>query len=100
MASLRLITRFGTARSSSRRLIPSRAYRFAKPIVLATLKSDYVDLPEVPLKQILVKALNSRDAATVSDATALVHDLGEHGFDAFGELVAKGGELGRSVAGD
>ena len=45
------------------------------------LKSDYIDLPEIPLKQILERALQSGDAQTVSDATAFIHHLGEHGFD-------------------
>jgi hypothetical protein len=62
-------------------------FEFAKVIALATLRSDYIDLPETPLKQILEGALNSGDAETVSDATAFIHHLGEHGFDAFGELL-------------
>jgi len=62
-------------------------FEFAKVIALATLKSDYIDLPETPLKQILERALNSGDAETVSDATALIHYFGEHGFDTFGELL-------------
>jgi len=69
---------------------PVLAYEFAKPIVLATLKSDYVELPEIPLRQVFGEALNSGNAETVLDATALVHHLGEHGFDAFGELLVKG----------
>jgi hypothetical protein len=56
--------------------------------VLATLKSDYVDLPETALKEILTGAFNSESAETVSDASALIHHLGEHRFDTFGELLA------------
>lgn len=63
------------------------AFEFARVIALATLKSDYIDLPETPLKQILERALNSGDAEAVSDATVFIHHLGEHGFDTFGELL-------------
>jgi hypothetical protein len=37
------------------------------------------------------KALNSGDAETVSDVTALIHHLGEHGFDTCGELLPTSG---------
>jgi hypothetical protein len=77
---------------------PVAAYEFARPIVLATLKSDYVDLLEIPLKQVLGNALKSGNAGTVSDATSLIHFLGERGFDAFGELLAKSSE-GPTAAG-
>jgi hypothetical protein len=71
------------------------AFEFAKAIAVAVLKSDYINLPETPLKQILERALNSGDERTVFDATAFIHHLGEHGLDTFGELLGIDGR-GRS----
>jgi hypothetical protein len=69
---------------------PVMTYAFAKPIVLAALKSDWMPFPDAAVKQIVSAALDSGDAGTVADATAFIHQLGERGFDTFGGLLAEG----------
>jgi hypothetical protein len=67
---------------------PVMAFEFARPIIIATLGSDYIDLPTASVSEILRAALTSGNASTASAATALIHQLGEHGFDTFGGLLA------------
>lgn len=69
---------------------PVMAFNFAKPIILAILQSDFVDLPASQISGILSAALHSGNSDTAAAATALIHHLGEHGCDVFGELLTAG----------
>ena len=67
---------------------PVAAFDFIRAIVLAALRNGFVDLHVTDVSTVLQAALDSGVTETQAEATALIHHLGEQGFDTFGELLA------------